>query len=74
MKDRFLQYDNGWLADEDRLGRQTLLLLLLSGDDSDGYVAEPAALELARSNVARRDLAAAAQGRRVLPERRHLRR
>lgn len=74
MAQQSTQFDSGWLADEDRLGRQSLLQLLLGHDDSDGLVAEPAALEIARSDRFRRELVAAAQARRVMPERRHLRR
>ena len=48
MAQQSTQFDSGWLADEDRLGRQSLLQLLLGHDDSDGLVAEPAALEIAR--------------------------
>ena len=74
MMEQPVQYDRGWLAEDDRLGRQSLLQLLLGHDDSDGLVAEPGALELARRDGFRRELAAAAQRRRALPERRHLRR
>ncbi|MCB0199281.1 MAG: hypothetical protein H6649_03875 [Caldilineae bacterium] len=73
MAQQPVRYDRGWLADDDRLGGQSLLQLLLGHDDSDGLVAEPAALEFARRDFFRRELAAAAQARRIIPERRHLR-
>ena len=50
MAQQSTQFDSGWLADEDRLGRQSLLQLLLGHDDNDGLVAEPAALEIAHSD------------------------
>ncbi len=73
MTQQPVQYDRGWLADDDRLGRQSLLQLLLGHDEGDGLVVEPAALEFARQDRFRRELAAAAQARRIIPERRHLR-
>lgn len=73
MAEQPVQYDQGWLADDDRIGRQTLLHLLLGHDDSDGLLAEPAALEFARRDLFRRELTEAARARRIIPERRHLR-
>lgn len=73
MTNHSFRYDNSWLAGEDRLGRQSLVTLLLSDDDSDGLVAEPAALELARRDLYRLNLAASAHMRRAIPPRRHLR-